>query len=227
MSTYKQRTDGRSVTADLYYYNFNNGQTYTASKAKRSKGATVTKSYNTAGFPSGFQVKDDFTEGSIDFTLVLVTDEDRQADGSLPTRGQRNGDLIKYKGAWYTITKVDTADEKGAASTGTISILKNENPVFEDLCSVEGDYKAFTKTVGSAWTGTYLAKNTRAGATLSYALEDAPAGMTIVAATGVINWPTPVVGTYYFGVVVTDSLPAANPAEDDKAQRGNIKLTVT
>lgn len=214
-----QYTDGRAITAEVTFTDLNNLQVYFGEKAKRSKSGQVTKSYTSEGEPAGSQVKGDFKEGSINFTYALSTDED---PGSV--KAIEIGHVLKYRSEWWLVTKNDADDTKGAAMAGSLSILRVENPVFEGLLSQEGDYKAFTKTVGTAWTTTQVATNTRAGATVTYALEGAPAGMTVAASTGVITWTTPVVGTYSFKIVATDALAGSSR---DRVQAGNIKLTVS
>lgn len=214
-----QYTDGRSITADIVFTNLNNGQLYQGESAKRSKKGQVTKSYTSEGEPSGSQVKSDFKEGSINYTYALATDED---PGSV--KAIEIGHIIKYRGEWWEVTDQGADGKKGESLAGTISTLRVENPVFESLLSQEGDYKIFTKTVGTAWAQTITAVNTRAGATVTYSLEDAPSGMTINASTGAISWPTPTVGTHKFKVICSDVLAGSSR---DRVQAGNLWLTVS
>lgn len=232
---YSTYTAGRSVLEGLSFMCYNNGYTYPATSHKGGENGQVDKVSDSNKRPAGFTITEDFNEGSLDFTYALTTDAAANSFKRL-----KQGWLIQYGPEYFAIMKADLTESKGAATAGSISILRHVGPCFPTLQSPEGNIMRYPRKIadgtvtvddaaihaGSAWNLTAAAVNTRTGATVTYTLEGAPSGMTINASTGAITWATPVVGSYTFKVVVTDSMGATSK-EPDMAQAGNIGLTVT
>jgi len=95
----------------------------------------------------------------------------------------------------YSVTATAQDSQTGLSGSGvyTVTINKPQPPV------VNG-----TTVKGTAGTPLSLTVSVTATHTLSYALSGAPAGMTVSSA-GIVNWASPIVGTYNVTLKATDS----------------------
>jgi subtilase family serine protease len=96
-------------------------------------------------------------------------------------------------GYQVTVTAKDNVTALTGKAIYTVTIAAQSAPVV-----------SATTITGKAGTALSFTVSVTAANTVSYSLSGAPAGM-VISSTGIVTWPTPVVGTYAVTVIAKDS----------------------
>jgi hypothetical protein len=128
---------------------------------------------------------------------------------------------------FFETNGIDGKNEAHQPINVTMDLIESVNPILKSLLSAEGNHKRFTHATGTSWTHQIVAVNTRPGATVTYELENAPAGCTVNAATGLITFTTPAAGKYNFTAICKDVSGEDFEDERDAVGDAGIYLTVT
>jgi hypothetical protein len=211
-------TDGLSAIATLTVSDLNNGFNYTSQGGSVDENAEAKIYYDDNMVHIGSDVRSTGFSGSLGCTYS-------SADYSLLTDDHRIrvGHVVQYRNAYFSVSAVKGGEVVRDTIKPQLTIQHLVCPVLNNLLSAEGQFDTDTKTVGSAYSKTITAVNTRAGATLAWSLDDEPSGMTIGASTGIIAWATPVAGSYTIKVRCKDSVSG----KDDREGFSYLRLTVS
>jgi hypothetical protein len=210
--------DGINADLTLTARNLNLGVDYVSADADIEETVIEKDVTDVDGNVIGGSTKTSIRSGSLNCQYDLETDE---KDGD--PKNVRAAHVWLFRGRYYRGGAVKSKLKRAEAITFSVGVKELQNPL-PNLLSAAGQVATDTKASGSAYAKNVTALNVRTGATLSWALEDAPSGMVISGTTtGAISWPTPVAGTYTVKVKCTDTLAG----ERTRVGASYLKLTVT
>lgn len=211
-------TDGMRALASLTVANLSNGYNYTSQGGSIDEAAEHVIFYDDDMQHVGSDTRSKEVTGSLtctyeDSSYTLLTDDHRF----------RIGQVLLYRGAYYTVTGYTGNEALRTTLTAQLTVTQLVCPVLTNMLSDTA--QAITDThsaAAGAYTFAPTVANTRAGSTITYELEEAVAGVAINSSTGVVTIATPSVGTYEVTVICVDT-----PASGVDIRKGYAQLTVT
>lgn len=203
-------TDGGNVVHPTSALNICNSQPYAVEDYSIAKGATQTTTLGAFGEHLGSDTRAGAVSGS--FTALYAN-----ADDGAPTSAATvlPGHVFSMAGMYVIAGAVTEAYKTGDACKYSVPFVQAVNPIISSLLSsAYGQGKAVTHASGSTHTSSaQTVVNKRTGATGTYSLRTGvrtggtvPANCTINSTTGIITYTTPVIGSYSFDVVYTETL---------------------
>ena len=202
-------TDGASTVHPTSALNICNSQTYAVEDYSIAKGATQTVTSGAFGEHLGSDTRSGAITGS--FTALYATALDGAPTSSATVLP---GHVFSMAGMYVIAGAVSEAYKAGDGCKYSVPFVQAVNPIISSLLSSSlSQGKSVTHASGSTHTSSaQTVVNTRAGATGTYSLRTGvrtagtvPANCTINSSTGIITYPTPVVGSYSFDVVYTET----------------------